>query len=439
MSNNPWITGGLSNPLGLAVSNGKLYVANNFVAPLICEAKTIGQINLNPLTNNPYWSGCLLSTRQYFLATNGDYLYCTDNSNVYQIDISDPNSPSLGWTNSSLTNPYGVVVADNYLYVSGTGDLYKLNLSDGSSVVWVVGGGQGGWGITTDGTNLYVSSETNIIYVYKLSDASPQISVTGPVGDVYINVVYSGGSIYSMDPNSNNITQFNLNSTTNSIFATVYGGVGGYGLAVDETYLYASVLNKMGPLQSAGQVKQTSLNIISRFPLVPNSNICFPAGTPITTDQGIINIDKIDTTFNTINQQPILYVTKTVSLDKYLISLEKNSLGRNLPCKKTIMTTDHKIEFEGQMVPAYRFLDFSREVKKVKYEGEALYNILLADYGRMNVNGLMCETLHPENIIAKLYTSDFDESNRSDIICQMNYALERKDLNKYKDVIKILS
>jgi hypothetical protein len=56
----------------------------------------------------------------------------------------------------------------------------------------------------------------------------------------------------------------------------------------------------------------------------------------------------------------------------------------------------------------------------------------------MNVNGLLCETLHPENIIAKLYTKAFDNTERQDIIFQMNNSLEKKDLQGYKSALKRL-
>ena len=164
------------------------------------------------------------------------------------------------------------------------------------------------------------------------------------------------------------------------------------------------------------------------------SNICFPAGTPIQTDQGFINIEKIDTVKHTINQQTIRHITQTVTLDKYLISFGKSSLGRNIPNQTTIMSKDHQIEFESRLVPAYRFLDFSSDVKKVKYSGEILYNILLDTHGRVNVNGLICETLHPENIIAKLY-NNYSEGERYTIISEMNEALGERDALTYKAVV----
>jgi hypothetical protein len=181
------------------------------------------------------------------------------------------------------------------------------------------------------------------------------------------------------------------------------------------------------------------LSCISDAPFTPTpaptpiSNICFPAGTPVKTDQGIIKINELDPRKHTITSQPILQITRTTTLDNYLISFDEHSLERNVPSSKTIMTKDHKVMFEGRLVPAYRFLDFSDKVKKVKYTGEILYNVLLSKYGTINVNNLVCETLHPDNLIAKLCMRDTDQQHA--LVCEMNYALENKDFISYKDVV----
>jgi hypothetical protein len=168
------------------------------------------------------------------------------------------------------------------------------------------------------------------------------------------------------------------------------------------------------------------------------SNICFPAGTPVQTDQGIVNIEKLDKFKHTIQGERILHVTKTVTIDPYLIYFNKHSICKNSPMKTTIMTKDHKIMFEGKMVPSYRLLDYSSEIKKVKYSGEVLYNVLLHTHGIIHVNGLLCETLDPENIIAKLYTHIYTETERNDIIILMNRALKDRDFVEYTNVINRL-
>ena len=57
------------------------------------------------------------------------------------------------------------------------------------------------------------------------------------------------------------------------------------------------------------------------------------------------------------------------------------------------------------MVPVERLLDLTADVKKVKYDGQLLYNILLEKHGVVQINNLICETLHPDNRVAKLYNT----------------------------------
>jgi hypothetical protein len=167
----------------------------------------------------------------------------------------------------------------------------------------------------------------------------------------------------------------------------------------------------------------------------PYSNICFPAGTPVQTDQGIVNIDQLDKNIHTIANNKIIAVTNTVSLDKYLICLKKNAIGINKPNQTTIMSKDHKIEFKDSMVPAERFLNYFSDVKKVQYNGEVLYNVLLEKSGKMVINNMVCETLHPENIIAKLYTNGYTDKERTNIVCELNNSLMKRNLPMYKNVL----
>ena len=42
----------------------------------------------------------------------------------------------------------------------------------------------------------------------------------------------------------------------------------------------------------------------------------------------------------------IVAVTKTITLDDYLVCFEKDSLGTNVPCEKTIISENHKLFYK---------------------------------------------------------------------------------------------
>ena len=72
-----------------------------------------------------------------------------------------------------------------------------------------------------------------------------------------------------------------------------------------------------------------------------NYNICFPGSTPITTDQGIVPIKKINTNFHTIRNMSIKDITKTMLYDKHLVCFKANSLGKNIPSQDTYISKEH--------------------------------------------------------------------------------------------------
>jgi ornithine carbamoyltransferase len=74
-------------------------------------------------------------------------------------------------------------------------------------------------------------------------------------------------------------------------------------------------------------------------------------------------------------------------------------------------------------------------VKKVKYNGEILYNIVMKNYRKVSVNNMVCETLHPKNIIAKLYTSMFYE-NKIMAIEELNGCILENNRVGYSKAVK---
>jgi len=156
---------------------------------------------------------------------------------------------------------------------------------------------------------------------------------------------------------------------------------------------------------------------------IPIADICFLRNTPIETDQGIIAIQKIDPSVHTINNKKIITITKSVTEDKFLICFEKHALGENIPSARTIVSKYHKIQNrKGKMMDAYKFLEYYEDVKKISYNGEILYNILMEDHETVNVNNLVCETLHPDHEIAKLYKNNYSDEYTNTVVIFMNYS-----------------
>ena len=172
------------------------------------------------------------------------------------------------------------------------------------------------------------------------------------------------------------------------------------------------------------------------FNLLPSSGICFPAGTPINTDQGIKNIEDISTRKNTINGKKINSITRTIMkrLD-YLVVLEKDCIEKNVPSQQTICSPDHKILYRDKMIEASLLIE--RKVTGVyakKYDKSPLYNVLLDSHSTMIVNNMITETLHPKNPIAMLYSNIPQSVKNRAMICN-NLKENETQLNPNKSFL----
>ena len=158
--------------------------------------------------------------------------------------------------------------------------------------------------------------------------------------------------------------------------------------------------------------------------VVPLSNICFLGNTLITTDQGECRIDEIDVKYHTLDGKSILKITKSLSVDNYLVRFGKGSLGLNVPSRCTVMTPNHSLMYNGELIEARNFLNGFDNIRKLCYRGEIVYNVLLNVAGTMKVNNLICETLNPCNGMARLlvYLDRLNLSDRNDLLlCYNDY------------------
>jgi len=182
-----------------------------------------------------------------------------------------------------------------------------------------------------------------------------------------------------------------------------------------------------------------SIPVPTVVPVVPViSNICFPAGTPIVTNQGNISIEQLNPSIHTIRNKSIIGITQTITHDKYLVCFEKDSIGINIPSQKTIISKNHKIFFNKKMMQAKEFIGLFENVYKIKYNGEILYNVLMEDYDKMVVNNLVCETLHPDNDVAKIQKvlHLLSPSEQENLIKTYNEHVKKSDRFSSKKITK---
>ena len=193
-----------------------------------------------------------------------------------------------------------------------------------------------------------------------------------------------------------------------------------------------------GTAVDSGDTGSNTYFILARYfytPIpTPIAPICFPAGTPVLTDQGYIEIDKIEPINNTINGRPIIAVTKTITPYDKLVCFERGSLGYNIPNRTTCISTDHCILYRNKLIEAHKFVNRKRRIYYIKYNGKYLYNILMNRHYCMTVNNIKVETLNPKNIIAKLYTNDYNVDYKIELINRINkHYLHKAHQSEFKE------
>jgi hypothetical protein len=259
------------------------------------------------------------------------------------------------------------------------------------------------------------------------------------------NIVAIGAPYYNNDINTTNSGQVGIYEYTDSSWIQIGQYINGE--KTDDYFGNKLSISSNGTIIAIGSKyidknENIDSGIVSIYQLsqkIPISNICFPAGTPINTDQGLIPIEQINSDVCTIRGNKIETITKTITQDKYLVCIEKDSLAKNIPSEKTIISKNHSLLYNRKMVKAKELLELNNEgIYKVKYNGSLLYNVLLENkHDKMIVNNLICETLDPKNGIARMYldlkNSNYTDKEKQEFIKEYNeYIKQNKTFNSKK-------
>ena len=163
----------------------------------------------------------------------------------------------------------------------------------------------------------------------------------------------------------------------------------------------------------------------------PPSPICFPKGTPVLTNLGPVAIEKLNLDKHTIRGKEIVAITQSRPLQKHIVCFEKDALSKKVPSQQTLCSMEHKVFYKGEMTKARNIVDLCENVTLIPYNGETLFNVLLKKHDKMMINNLICETLHPENIAAKISTMK-DGQKKNKAIRELTKIIKENNVPEYQ-------
>ena len=159
--------------------------------------------------------------------------------------------------------------------------------------------------------------------------------------------------------------------------------------------------------------------------------ICFPKGTPVTTNQGVIAIEKLNPDIHTIRGKKIVAITQTRPIFEHIIAIDKNALGKNVPSAPIQISKEHKVFYKREMVKAKDLVEVCEGVRRIPYNGETLYNVLMEKHEKMMINNLICETLDPDNIMSKICGGKYNRYEQSNICKELNDIIRENNVPAY--------
>lgn len=239
------------------------------------------------------------------------------------------------------------------------------------------------------------TSSTTVLGTYTFSNPVPY---TAPPSFTTLDVILPIPNVPS------SITKVRVLKTNDGTLTPIDPQPSGYPLIADayDTTVAGSYLESWS--QGVFTVQLPSLSeYLVQLSIYLISEICFASETLIKTDQGHVAIEKLDKDVHTIRGKQIQAITETVMITEYLVRFEKDTFGKNIPSQETIMSPNHKVFYQGTLIPAKQFVGNVDDVSTVPYNNEPLYNILLDEYEKVIANNMVCETLDPNNVISTFF------------------------------------
>ena len=338
------------------------------VNPLNTTSSNDGQVIVNPPppapSNTPIKDGVTdLITFDNTIGPDGTYIIYINNFNdddeiMIDINPSDPyNNPNIIFAGGNSAN---ITIENNRIIVlSG-----RLNIQKQSITIQSTSGDDSG--IVLDGGDIFFDN----------SSSTPSITLQNQAASA---LFFRSGTL-----SKNNSSLISLVQNNNTAESIKY---------------YTNNVNPSDPdtffnLSGTGSAGLTELP----------GGVCFAKESQVQTDQGLIDIEKLNPQINTIDNQKIVGISVSTFYREEVVEIKKDAFGLNMPTKDTIVSKPHKIFATGKtgskkLRRAEKYVNGTSVILKRLPGKFNLYNVLFENYRKMVVNRLVCETLHPKRVI----------------------------------------
>ncbi len=252
--------------------------------------------------------------------------------------------------------------------------------------------------------------------------------------NVYITG-YTYGSLDGSNAGSNDAILVKYDSTGSKVWTKQLGSTTtdqALGVAIDSNnnvYITGYTTGSLGGNTHAGSNDAFLAKYL--VPPPPPVPICFPKGTPVTTNQGLVAIEKLNTDIHTIRGKKIVAITQTRPLFTHIVSIEKDALGKNVPSATTQISKEHRVFYKGKMTRAVDLIGLCDRVVEIPYNRETLYNVLMEKHSHMMINNLVCETLNPDNIMAIICGGKYNSSEQKKICAELTNIIKENNIPAY--------
>jgi hypothetical protein len=137
--------------------------------------------------------------------------------------------------------------------------------------------------------------------------------------------------------------------------------------------------------------------------------ICFTRDSYVSTDQGVVRVDRLKPTHTVHGERVALVCSGSIPRGSELIEVRPGAFGQGRPYQSLFLTPNHRIMISGRLLQAGQLARGDKVGGRLKTISLSrpveVFNVLMPKYTTILVNGLEIESLHPDSGAAKLYGS----------------------------------